>query len=92
MPSVTDTTKPPHRAQLLICHERIMGRHLPGGHTKAGIQFCNLSAYAWCFDHNMYVCDIHLNARHTDTDCQTVIEFPKQTFTPGDMRSRLPSR
>jgi hypothetical protein len=91
MPSVTDDemSDPPHRAQLLVCHEKIAGRHYAGGHTKASLQYCDLSAYAWCFTHDMYVCDIHLNARHTDGGCDTVIEFPRQTFRPGTPAGRL---
>ena len=72
---------PPHRAQLLLCHEKIAGRHHPGGHVKEGIQFCNLSAYAWCFDCDYYVCDIHLMSRHEGHN--TVIEYPQQTARPG---------
>ena len=56
--------------------------------TKMELQFCNLSAYAWCFDCNMYVCDIHLAANHVDQH-QTIVEFPKQTFTPGTTQVRM---
>ena len=73
---------PPHRAQLLLCHEEIAGRHSPGGHTKMKLQFCNLSAYAWCFECDMYVCDIHLSSNHRDSH-EFAIEYPKQTFRPG---------
>lgn len=74
---------PPHRAQLLVCHEQIAGRHSPGGHTQMHLQFCNLSAYAWCFDCNYYVCDIHYVSIHLDNH-KAVIEYPKQTFRPAD--------
>jgi hypothetical protein len=73
---------PPHRAQLLLCHERIAGRRTPGGHTKMEMRFCELSAYAWCVDCDMYVCDIHLASNHRDSH-EYLIEYPKQTFTPG---------
>jgi hypothetical protein len=89
MPSVTDaeTNKRTHRKQLLVCHQKIAGRHYPGGHTKEEAQFCDLSAYAWCFTCDLYVCDIHLASRHDSHD--TKIEFPRQTFTPGLPQGRM---
>jgi hypothetical protein len=54
-----------HPAQLLVCHQRIAA---PRGYVRRDQrppgQFCNLPAFAWCFDCRMYVCDIHGEARH----------------------------
>lgn len=81
---------PPHRAQLLLCHEKIAGPPMPGGHTAPELQFCSLSAYAWCYDCDIYLCDIHYLSRHEGHAAD--IEYPKQTFTPGQGRpSRRPS-
>jgi hypothetical protein len=71
-----------HRAQLLVCHEKIAGNTLTGARISNVKQFCDLSAYAWCFTCAYYVCDIHLNSRHNGKH-DTLIEFPKQTVLPG---------
>ena len=72
-------TVPPHRAQLLVCHQQIAVGHQGPLESRADWehsrkQFCELGAYAWCFDDDMYVCDIHLNSRHRDHD--HYVEFP----------------
>ena len=84
--SEAEALMPPHRAQLLLCHEKIAGPHSRGGHVEPKEQFCSLSAYAWCFDCDRYVCDIHLS-NHRDTH-NYVVEYPKQTFMPGQ-QSRM---
>ena len=43
-----------HKAQLFICHEPI----------KAYQPRCDLRAYAWCYDDDYYVCDLHWVSRH----------------------------
>lgn len=52
-----------HPAQLRVCHEHIDPRP-PSAAREQAFQFCSLSAYAWCFDCQYYVCDIHAVARH----------------------------
>lgn len=79
---------PPHRAQLLVCHELIAGP-MENDRVRADDQFCSLSAYAWCFTCDKYVCDIHMRSRHEGHD--TTIEYPRQTAQPGD-RLRLRRR
>lgn len=81
---------PPHRAQLLVCHELIAGP-MENNRVRGEDQYCSLSAYAWCFDDNKYVCDIHLNSMHDG--CNTAIEYPRQTFEPGEVgRPKKPKR
>jgi hypothetical protein len=57
-----------HETQLRICHQVLTGsRNLRAGYAK---RFCDLEAYAWCFDCRYYVCDIHLASRHDLHDTQ----------------------
>jgi hypothetical protein len=79
-----------HRMQLQVCHEKLMGRKSQGGHEQPGIAFCNLSAYAWCYECSHYVCDIHLNSRHEGHD--TVIEFPDKSTKPGTKEFKMGGR
>ena len=79
-----------HRAQLHVCHQKIDAKHIDRragsgqqrGFVLANQRFCDLSAYAWCYTCDMYICDIHLNSRHNGRH-QTVIEFPHNTTRPG---------
>jgi hypothetical protein len=86
------TTEPrPHRAQLHLCHERIAaGSAVQGGAVKGRSAFCDLSAWAWCYDCDFYVCDIHAFARHEGHDY--AIEFPDRAPRPGSRMFRRPSR
>ena len=80
-----------HKSQLLICHERILGNKRPRAYAAPVATHCNLAAYAWCYDCDYYVCDIHMVARHEGHD--TVIEYPDKTFRPGSeffLRSARP--
>ena len=75
-----------HKAQLLVCHQKIAARHMDRrsfratdkfglpGFVPGNQRFCDLAAYAWCYSCDMYVCDIHLNSRHRDHD--HYVEFP----------------
>ena len=65
---------PPHRAQLLICHEKIAAPPPQPVREPTGTQFCSLAAAAWCFDCGFYVCSIHHVANHISHDA--VVEYP----------------
>ena len=80
-----------HRAQLALCHERIAaGSAVSGGAVKGRSTFCDLSAWAWCWDCDFYVCDIHMMARHEGHD--VTVEFPERTARPGSRLFPRPSR
>jgi hypothetical protein len=66
-----------HQPAVLACHERIAGRLRNGEYTT---QWCALLPYAWCYEHDIYVCDIHHIARHPR--CRAVIEFPRNRVEP----------
>ncbi len=76
-----------HRAQLHLCHERIVGSRTAGGHEVTPRPWCNLSAWAWCYDCDHYVCDIHANARHEGH--RLVVEFPDKAPRPGSRLFRV---
>jgi hypothetical protein len=52
-----------HDAQLRICHERI-GDDPAKKPVNAKWAWCDLPAFAWCFDCEYFVCEIHTMARH----------------------------
>lgn len=52
-----------HTAQLRMCHERI-GDDPRKKPRHARWAYCDLAAFVWCFDDEMYVCDLHFEANH----------------------------
>jgi hypothetical protein len=73
-----------HDAQLRICHERIGDDptiepgHRFSDRTRqpkvAKWAWCDLPAFAWCFDESLYVCEIHYVANHELHRTQLVSE------------------
>lgn len=64
-----------HPNDLLICHQKIAADiRVHEGRWVRSEQFCSLAAFAWCFDCDQYVCEIHLLARHDDHRTQTRAE------------------
>lgn len=70
-----------HDAQLRICHEKIgtVLERLPWWYRsryprQKSWRWCDLSAYAWCFDESMYVCEVHYQANHALHRTQLVSE------------------
>jgi len=72
-----------HDAQLRICHEKIgddPADYPPGMQTHSHrrkhpvVYVCDLPAHAWCFDDDMYVCEIHTTSRHALHRTQLVSE------------------
>lgn len=47
-----------------VCNQRI-GDDPAKKPIKARWAWCRLAAYAWCFDCEHFVCDIHYEARHS---------------------------
>jgi hypothetical protein len=69
-----------HDAQLRVCHERIGDDpHKKPKHARWA--YCDLAAFAWCFDDSMYVCDIHYQANHQTHQTQVVTD---ETSLSGD--------
>jgi len=62
-----------HRVQVLTCHEVIGERDRATRLDQR--QWCNLKPFAWCYDHDHYVCDIHAFTRHEGHNLG--IEFPE---------------
>jgi hypothetical protein len=70
---------PHHAAQLRICHERIggidgKGNRLMEAHDNS--RWCDLGAFAWCFDCDHYVCALHYRSRHETHRTQLVTDEP----------------
>ena len=75
-----------HRAQLLVCHERIAvggqgAMDRPADWARAAKQYCDLGAYAWCYECDRYVCRTHLYAKHERHDYE--VEFPTLPRSPA---------
>jgi hypothetical protein len=62
-----------HDAQLRICHERI-GDNPAKKPRYARWAWCDLHAFAWCFDCERYICEIHYQANHQEHRTQLVTE------------------
>ena len=67
-----------HQAQLYICHEPI-GERL--NDRQGRYDTCNLPAESWCYDEQMYVCEMHAMTRHESHHLRTIAD--ESTDTPS---------